>query len=154
MGRYETTPFLARCGTLWALTPKKHIAVELVGRTLVVVHDAMHPSDGDWQIYLDALRTHRDAIEAQLIVTDGGSPTAAQRRASLEYARGRPLPATAVLTSSVLVRGVVSALSWFMKERIRAFAKTEMSDACAFIDAAKDAAKLEDTAQRLRRTLG
>ena len=116
------------------------------------MHDATHPSDSDWQIYLDALRDYDDAIATQLIVTDGGSPTAAQRRASLEYARGRPLPITAVLTSSVLVRGVVSALGWFMKDRIRAFARTELDEACAFIGAG-NVNELRDTAERLRRTL-
>ena len=125
----------------------------MVGRTLVVVHDKTHPSDDDWQIYLDALRANQDAIEAQLIVTDGGSPTAAQRRASLEYARGFALPASAVLTSSVLVRGVVSALSWFMKDRIRAFAPGEFEEACAFIGAASESTRLREAAARLRKTL-
>jgi hypothetical protein len=125
----------------------------MVGRILVVVHDATHPSDSDWQIYLDALRAYQDVIAAQLIVTDGGSPNAAQRRASLEYARGRPVPATAVISGSVLVRGVVSALSWFMKDRIRAFARDEFDEACTFVGASDECARLRDVATHLRKTL-
>jgi hypothetical protein len=125
----------------------------MVGRTLIVVHDKTHPSDDDWQLYLDALRVNRHAIGAQLIVTDGGSPTAAQRRASLEHARGFALPSSAVLTSSVLVRGVVSALSWFMKDRIRAFAPNEFDEACVFIGATAETAVLREVAARLRATI-
>ena len=89
----------------------------MVGRTLVVVHGARHPTDADWMIYLEALRQNVATLEAQLIVTDGGSPTTAQRRASLELAgdQWERLPPTAVVTSSVLARGAVTALSWFMK---------------------------------------
>jgi hypothetical protein len=125
----------------------------MVGRTLVVVHGATHPNDADWEIYLAALRRNITVIEAQLIVTDGGSPNSAQRRASLEIAVGRPVPSTAVLTSSVLARGVVAALSWFMKDRIRAFRRNEFDEACAFIGATADKGILRDTANRLRDTL-
>jgi hypothetical protein len=129
------------------------VAVEVVGPTLVVVHGVAHPDDKDWEIYLGALRANMDAIGAQLIVTDGGSPNSAQRRASIEVAAGRPLPVTAVVTSSVLVRGVVSALGWIMKEKIRAFAPGELDDACAFIGASDDKAVLRETVARLRSTL-
>jgi hypothetical protein len=125
----------------------------MVGTMLVVVHDATHPSDSDWQIYLDAIRANRDVIVAQLIVTDGGSPNASQRRASLEFARDRPVPVTAVISGSVLVRGVVSALSWFMKDRIRAFARDEFDEACEFVGASRNAARVSEVVDRLRKTL-
>ena len=125
----------------------------MVGRTLVVVHGATHPSDADWEIYLAALRQNKDVIEAQLIVTDGGSPNSAQRRASLDLAAGRPMPSTAVVTSSVLARGVVAALSWFMKDRIRAFRRNEFDEACAFIGKSAERSVLRDTVARLRATL-
>jgi hypothetical protein len=122
----------------------------MVEHTLVVVHGVAHPSDDDWQIYLDALRQHLDAIQGQLIVTDGGSPNSAQRRASLDLVAGKTTPPTAVVTSSVLVRGVVSALSWIMKDRIRAFPQGEFDEACAFIGRSAESALLRDVATRLR----
>ena len=125
----------------------------MVGGTLVVVHGVLHPSDADWEIYLDALRSNGDAITAQLIVTDGGSPNSAQRRASLDVVVGRPVPPSAVVTSSVLARGVVSALAWFVKDRIRAFAPSEFEEACAFIGAAEGCAALRAAAARLRSTV-
>jgi hypothetical protein len=138
---------------LYDLATRRHIAVEMVGQTLVVVHDATHPSDADWQIYLAALRQSVSRLRAQLIVTEGGSPTSAQRRASLELGAGRPLPATAVVTSSVLARGAVTALSWFMKDRIRAFAPNEFDEACVFIGATAETAVLREVAARLRATI-
>jgi DNA-binding LacI/PurR family transcriptional regulator len=125
----------------------------MVGRTLVVVHGVTHPGDKDWAIYLDAIRQHAGSIEAQLIVTDGGSPNSAQRRASLELSAAHPAPPSAVVTSSVLVRGVVAALSWFMKDRIRAFSPAEFDEAYAFIGASAQKAALGDAVARLRRTL-
>jgi hypothetical protein len=127
----------------------------MVGRTLVVVHGATHPSDADWEIYLQALRQNMALLEAQLIVTDGGSPNSAQRRASLELARGQweRMPPTAVVTSSVLARGAVKALSWFMKDRIHAFSPAEFDEACVFIGAKSETALLREVAARLRATL-
>src|SRR5262245_61160671 len=124
----------------------------MVGGTLVVVHGVLHPSDADWDVYLDALR-NLDHITAQLIVTDGGSPNSAQRRASLDVAAGRQVPPSAVVTPSLLARGVVSALAWFMKDRIRAFAPDEFEEACAFIGASGESATLRAVAARLRSTV-
>jgi hypothetical protein len=58
-----------------------------------------------------------------------------------------------VVTSSVLARGAVTALSWFMKDRIRAFRPDEFAEACAFIGATAETGVLRDTATRLRATL-
>jgi hypothetical protein len=135
------------------LAARTNIAVEMVGHTLVVVHGAAHPSDADWEIYLEALRRNMATIEAQLIVTDGGSPNSAQRRASLEMGAGYPVPPTAVVTPSVLARGAVAALSWFMKDRIRAFGRNELDEACAFIGATAEKEALRDAATRLKATL-
>ena len=127
----------------------------MVGRTLVVVHGVTHPTDADWAIYLDALRQNAAILDAQLIVTDGGSPTSAQRKESLDLAGGQweRVPPTAVVTSAVLARGVVTALSWFMKERIRAFAPAEFDEACSFIGASSDKSALREVATRLHATL-
>lgn len=127
----------------------------MVGRTLVVVHGVTHPTDRDWAIYLDALRQNTQKIGAQLIVTDGGSPTSAQRKASLELAVGQwdRVPPSAVVTSSVLARGAVTALSWFMKDKIRAFAPAEFDEACVFIGASAERTTLREVVTRLRATL-
>jgi DNA-binding LacI/PurR family transcriptional regulator len=131
------------------------MALEMAGRTLVVVHGVTHPSDADWERYLDALRRNAAAIDSQLIVTDGGSPTSAQRKASLELAsHWAQTPPTAVVTSSVLARGAVTALSWFMKDRIRAFPPDEFDEACAFIGASSEAPLLRAVTTSLRATLG
>jgi hypothetical protein len=141
------------CGTLCNLSIKSNVAVEMVGRTMVVVHGVMHPTNADWQIYLDALRDNAERMAAQLIVTDGGSPNSAQRRASIALVNGRPLPPTAVVTSSLLVRGVVAALSWFMKDKIRAFPPADFEAGCAFIGAATESAALREVVDRLRNTV-
>jgi len=135
------------------LAARTNIAVERVGHTLVVVHGATHPSDADWAIYLVALARNIATIEAQLIITNGGSPNSEQRRASLEIAAGRPVPPSAVVTSSVLARGAVTALSWFMKDRIHAFRPDEFDEACAFIGATAEKGTLRDAVTRLRATL-
>jgi len=138
-----------------SLVAKRNIGVEMVGHTLVVVHGATHPSDADWAIYLDSLRQNIDTIHAQLVVTDGGSPNSAQRKASLELAEGRweRTPPTAVVSSSVLARGAVTALGWFMKDKIRAFSQGEFEEACVFIGARAEQTALHDVVARLRAAL-
>ena len=68
----------------------------------------------------------------QLICTDGGEPSASQRRVLNELLEGRTVP-VAVVSSSVRVRGTVTALSWFNR-KIRAFPPTALREAVAYLE--------------------
>ncbi|NUP09682.1 MAG: hypothetical protein HOW73_26860 [Polyangiaceae bacterium] len=83
---------------------------EQFGDTVAMVHTADAPSDTEWDAMLAFLRTHWPA--RVLVFTEGGGPTTLQR-GRLNDALGKDVMSTAVVTSSAVVRGIVTALSWF-----------------------------------------
>lgn len=97
------------------------------------VYDAEPPTDREWQLALDLVRERVSEIRCGLIVTDGGGPNAQQRKAldeQLKHQRGTP---RAVVTSSAIARGIVTATSW-LGHRLKAFSPDELSLAFEFLE--------------------
>src|SRR5262245_22469365 len=104
------------------------VAFEIVGPTLVVVFGNDAPSDAEWQAHIVSAKN--PAVQGLLIVTAGGGPTAAQRE---QLAREKIAAPAAVVTRSVIARGIVTALSW-LGQRTRAFAPAKLLDAMDFAE--------------------
>jgi hypothetical protein len=68
------------------------------------------PTALDWAAYLRALRPHLSKIQRCLIMPSPGGLTARQREEAREQLGGRR---TAVLTASIVNRGIITSLSWF-----------------------------------------
>jgi hypothetical protein len=66
-----------------------------------------------------------------LVFTDGGAPNATQRSEINDWLRGRSIR-TAVILSSPLVRGIVTALNWFNRD-IKPFAPKDWRGAMSFV---------------------
>lgn len=133
----------------------KSMAVRVLeGRLAVLVIGESAPHGADWEQAIDMMR--RNVHDRALIVTAGGTPTARQRQLILEAGRTpegkqREIP-TAVITDSVLVRGVATAVAWFVPE-VRAFAPRELAQALAYLHARTPIASVEQTIEELRREL-
>ncbi len=114
----------------------RNLAYRAIGSLLVVVHSQGEASDPEWDQYMQhvsALR-HRSGDSFQMLVYAlGGAPTASQRSRLTTALGRRPVP-LAVLSTSSLVRGVVTALSWF-NPGIRSFLPTQLGDALRFLPA-------------------
>jgi hypothetical protein len=106
------------------------------------VHGHDEPTDDEWQQLMAAWRSHPE-VTSQLVLTLGGGPNVVQRRESVELLNARPggSPATAVLTDSIAVRGIVTALGWFATNRLAAFSFEG-------VEAAFDFLRVADTVQR------
>lgn len=92
------------------------------------------PSDDDWRAYLHDVKAHIREIDALIVFTAGGAPTAAQREATLKFWSGEPRrPRIAVLTPSVFVRTIVTAMSWDMGQQIRAFSADDRDGAFNYL---------------------
>ena len=106
-------------------------------RTVVLVHARENPTDEEWRAYVDALRNWVDRVGERLVslvVTEGGGPNTVQRtdlNDTLLKAHGSF--ATAVITDSRVVRGMVTAMSWF-NSGIRAFAPKQLGDAVGYLE--------------------
>src|SRR5690349_14838883 len=102
------------------------------GNLMITINTTKPPSDAEWNDYLEKFRRHGPEKIRTLIFTDGRSPTAAQRKMVNDMLAGKPTTA-AVICSSPLVRGVVTALSWF-NPKIKVFAPNELNAALEYLN--------------------
>jgi len=103
---------------------------------MVAAHAETPPTDEEWNRYVDEARTAAEAMASSrgswaLIMSDGGGPNGAQRKAIAAVPGIAALP-TAVISSSLLTRGMVTATAWLGKE-IRAFAPEHIERAYAYL---------------------
>lgn len=130
----------------------KTIAYKVIDRLFLVAYGTEDPTDGEWFGYIEEIKRHGVDRTMQLVCTEGGGPNATQRRYLEEALAGRTVP-VAVLSSSVSVRGMVSAMSWVNRE-IRAFPPAGLLDALAYLEIPASRADLiEREIQKLRHEL-
>src|ERR1700677_1427776 len=94
----------------------RHMAWSILGDLMLVAHDDGPPSDDEWRTWLHEFETAaRKGLRANVISSLGGGPTSSQRRELLAaLARLDRAPPALILTSSALMRGLVTAISWFL----------------------------------------
>jgi hypothetical protein len=117
------------------------MAVRLVGNVIVVVHTVMGPSNEEWEEYIQILsqarRLHGDDLSTckQLMLTDGGGPSTAQRAAlikAMEELPGATRVPGAVVSESTFVRGIVTAFNW-LDLNFKLFPPDDVDRAIAFL---------------------
>lgn len=98
-------------------------------RWVLLVHGSDPPGDAEWQEYVEALRDlERRKGVGVVVLTDGVGPNALQRKMITEFSMR-----SAVVTSSRVARGMVTALGW-IGVAIKAFAPEQFVDALAALD--------------------
>jgi hypothetical protein len=110
----------------------KNMAITVIDRLFIVVYGTENPTDEEWRDYLGLVQRHGIDRTMQLIATDGGGPTAVQRRVLNDVLSGRAVP-VAVVTGSARIRTTVNALSWFNR-RIKAFTPSGLREAIAYLE--------------------
>jgi hypothetical protein len=103
------------------------------GSLVILVHSRDAPRQDDWKRYVEALGGYVKDPNCTILVVGGAGPgpSAVQRDmlAGVVPKRVR----TAVLTESVLARGIVTLLAWF-HENIRAFAPPAIEGAFDYLE--------------------
>jgi len=110
----------------------KNMAIKVIDRLFLVVYGATDPTDEEWSDYLTQVQRHGIDRTMQLIRTDGGEPTSAQRDKLNRLLAGRHVP-VAVVTDKARVLLTVTALSWFNRQ-IRRFPVSGLRDAIAYLE--------------------
>jgi hypothetical protein len=107
--------------------------IEAMGKhVLIAVHTSTTPSKDEWERYL---RMTAEVIEEShgnyvgLAVTDGGAPNSAQRAALVPLAKKAPEVRGAAITNSILVRGIMTAMSWLLNPNFKSFTPEELAEA-------------------------
>jgi hypothetical protein len=103
---------------------------------MLLVHTTRAPSDAEWKPYFEELAQHDPIKLKSLVFTDGGAPSGAQRKQVNDMLNGRTSMA-AVVTPSTVVRGVVTALSWF-NPKIKVFPPDQTEAALTYLGVKSD----------------
>lgn len=113
-------------------TEPRHMRTEIVDGVLLVVHGHEPPTDEEWEAYLGQVKLVVATGRPRAIaVTEGGAPSLSQRTQLNRILRGTRAVG-AVVSESSLVRGIVTALSWFNRG-VRSFSPDALDDACAHL---------------------
>ena len=113
--------------------PRRVLLQALVGDVRLVLQGAGRPTDGEVNLHIDEAVAMASSVRAVLVIADGpdaAGPDAGQR-ARMARAGLLRIP-TAVVTESVLARGVMTAVSW-LGAPIRAFAPEHLFRAFDFL---------------------
>lgn len=102
---------------------------------VLVVHTSRSPSEAEWEAMMVLLREVSPRELRILAITDGGAPNVNMRHALNDYSRGAE-PVIAVVSNSLPVRGVATAISWFNK-RIKVFDPAQIDRAFDHVGFAK-----------------
>jgi hypothetical protein len=121
----------------------RHMAWSTHGDLLLLAHDEHRPADDEWRGWLRAYETRSPHIRGVLVRTLGGGPSSSQRKELVQAMEAQTIRTpTAILTSSAIARGVLTALSWFLSaERLpKTFALDDVVAALTFlgVDAASE----------------
>lgn len=105
---------------------------------IYVRHRGQEVTDSEWQEMLDDLAGYMQSAKQLriLVKTDDAGPNAKQRNAlhQLILSKGATLR-VAVMSTSVMVRGIVTAFSWMGTLDIKSFGDADFSGALRFLDA-------------------
>jgi hypothetical protein len=132
---HETAPHRRRVLACYSLGVVPNLATGVytddVGTVLLVVQNTVAPTDDEWDRYVDNIRR---CIEnpngASIAFTDGGHPNTLQRGRVNDVLAGRRAP-SAVVSTSLALRGVVTALRWFNPDTA-SFSPTNIDAALRF----------------------
>jgi hypothetical protein len=107
------------------------MAFKVMDRVLVLAHGVDDPTDDEWFAYVTEIKRQGADLLPQVVLTEGGRPNSVQRKMLTDVLAGRGMK-VAVLSKSTLVRGVVTAISWFNRD-IRPFEVHELHEAIAYL---------------------
>jgi hypothetical protein len=105
-----------------------------IDRLTIAVHHTRPPTDEEWDRWVALCATQEGPIRV-IVESHGGAPNAKQRKALSDALAGRDLR-SAILSDSIVVRGVVTALAW-LGVALRAFPLDDYASMAAYLDIPK-----------------
>jgi|SRR6185437_10896724 len=107
------------------------MAYTTVNNIIVALHNGSAPTEEEWANYIKAVK-RLDLTKIRAVAfTDGGAPDSKQRKELNEILNSRPSPGV-VVSSSTVVRSVVTALTWF-NPLVKAFAPDRTAEAWEYL---------------------
>jgi hypothetical protein len=104
----------------------------------LVVHAKDNPNDEEWEAYVAFSKANLGNFTSTLIITEGGGPNTVQRGTLNDMLEANNFKGKiSVVTLNRLVRGIVTALSWF-NPNIKAFSTLQIPAALEYLGVPKD----------------
>ncbi len=128
------------------------LAYDVRGSLLLYSGGAAAPSNAEWATWVEVLRgrAHAPAGARLIVVAGDGAPGPAQRKQLIDAVKTGKLK-TAVVSDSVIARGVVTAFKWYGLD-LDAFKPGAIEAAYRFVGASSDEAQwLRDTLRTFQR---
>jgi hypothetical protein len=98
---------------------------------VIGVHTERAPSDDEWDGWIELCAKATPNRLGFLVFTDGGGPSSIQRSKLSMIPELKRIP-SAVVTSSAVGRGIVTAVAW-LGTKVRAFAPVNVRDALDYL---------------------
>ena len=96
---------------------------------LIVVHPAdIVPSDEDWDEYLEDVTPKLGSVKGILVYSTKVGPSVSQRAKSNEAFEPYELRIS-IMTGSRMTRGIVTAMTWALGDKVRAFTPSNFEQA-------------------------
>jgi hypothetical protein len=109
----------------------KTIAYKAIGNIDLVVTGQSAPTDKEWNEYVKHLSPMKPEDVRSLVFTEGGGPNAGQRKQLTEWL-GPGSTVAAIVTTSAVMRGIITALSWF-NPKVRIYAPSATIEAFEYL---------------------
>jgi hypothetical protein len=97
----------------------------------IAVHTEQAPSDIEWDGWIELCAKRAPNRFGFLVFSDGGGPSSIQRSKLSRIPELKTIP-SAVVTSSAVGRGIVTAVSW-LGTKVRAFAPANVQGALEYL---------------------
>lgn len=129
------------------------LSYDVAGSLLLYVGSSIPPSIPEWTTWVDILRQQAETPDgARLVVVAGdGAPGPAQRKQLIDAVKGGKLR-TAVVSDSMIARGIVTAFRWYGLD-LDSFKPAAIEVAYRFVSATPtEAAWLRETLAAFQRS--
>jgi len=119
--------------------PKQTMSWIRVGQVMVLAHAKENPVPVEWNAFIAELTAHGAELTHIIVFTGGATIDSLQRSQIVDLVKKHKLT-IGVATDSTMVRGVVTALSWFGVP-IKAMAPDRVDELIAKVDIAESERK-------------
>lgn len=129
---------------------------EIAGGAHIAVHKEAAPTDGEWKAYLNHIAEHFDEVRGLIVhAPSGAGPNVNQRGMATAHWDGfGRAPQIAIMTSSALLKGAATALSWFLGKKLKAFGPDDYSGVGSYLGlTAAEVEVARATVDKLRKQL-
>jgi hypothetical protein len=120
---------------------RPHMVRSRVGGIAVIVHDSETPSDEEWASWVSEYRITAAKLKGVLVYSLGGGPNGKQRSEFTPiFSELDHIPPTCIVTSSVAMRGIVTAIRWFVPQsrHVKIYPLADLDRALADLGLAQD----------------